>query len=275
MLVCTQYDRHWYWPVRHQLSEQRDGVGAAWTCIWLNACRAVSSLCLGLQLLSHVRWLVSQDVVSSRVHAHNTVCARHQCMHLVARPLLQARLPARAAAASGAGSAFQAAAAGEKGSNETPKKERGTCLGVLPVGDAGRDLPVLLVLDGHGARRGVHDGDRRVAGSPRHLLVPELRRFHWVNWHVLRYEPSEICARLSGRGLSKIKRQQSVSYQGSMLRGPSEVLRRPSGVLVWHEHVQDTRRKEQHSFRTAPSQCTLCSAPTNHAGVQPETRFSG
>ena len=50
-------------------------------------------------------------------------------------------------------------------------KGDGVPLGVLPVGDARRDLPVLLVLDTDGARGGVHDGDWGGARSPWHLQV--------------------------------------------------------------------------------------------------------
>lgn len=50
-------------------------------------------------------------------------------------------------------------------------KGDGISLGVLPVGDAGGDLPVLLVLHTDGARGGVHDGDRGGACSPWYLQV--------------------------------------------------------------------------------------------------------
>lgn len=58
-------------------------------------------------------------------------------------------------------------------------------LGVLPVGDARWDLPVLLVFDRGAAGRGVHDRHRHVPGRPGHLFVPELWRVHRIDWHVL------------------------------------------------------------------------------------------
>ena len=47
---------------------------------------------------------------------------------------------------------------------------RGGYLGVLPLRNAGRDFPVVVILRGELAGGGVQHGDRRVAGSIRHLM---------------------------------------------------------------------------------------------------------
>jgi hypothetical protein len=60
----------------------------------------------------------------------------------------------------------------------------GVALGVLPVGDARRDLPRLLVLHSHLARRRVHHGHRRRRRARGHLLVLELGRLHRVRRHL-------------------------------------------------------------------------------------------
>jgi hypothetical protein len=69
--------------------------------------------------------------------------------------------------------------------NKSPSQARQMHLCVLPVGDAGRDLPVGLVADGDSPRRRVHDRHRRRPSASRHLLVPELGRLQRIHRHVL------------------------------------------------------------------------------------------
>lgn len=47
----------------------------------------------------------------------------------------------------------------------------GVAFGVLPVGDAGRDLPVLLLAHAHCTRRRVHHRHRRRPRPPWHLQL--------------------------------------------------------------------------------------------------------
>eukprot|EP00967_Tisochrysis_lutea_P065574 scaffold85279_cov24-Tisochrysis_lutea.AAC.1 len=57
-------------------------------------------------------------------------------------------------------------------------------LDVLPVGDAWRNLPVLLVLGADLARRRVHDGDGRRGRATGNPLVLEFGWLERVNWRL-------------------------------------------------------------------------------------------
>jgi hypothetical protein len=77
---------------------------------------------------------------------------------------------------------------------ETHFEGDGVTFGVFPVGDAGRDLPVLLVFDGEFSGRGVHDGGGRGSGSAGDLFVLEFWRGERVDLGGLHFDDALLGA---------------------------------------------------------------------------------